>query len=603
MNLSHVKLDKQDDEAFHLRDKSGPFKVYKKAVSKQLLDAIHQHFAQGGEVKEEKKRQDWEMAPNLDLGVPDSQAAQLEADQSRIPPSMRYRPTTESQVKERKAQDEAKALERADTAYQAANSPMNLPPGANPASDAFSPVGLLKYYQGQQSLTSPAPAAPEENMSPVAGYSPMPPGAPAPPPAPGAPPAPAQTGTGGSGMAGGSGGGGYEAQLAKAGDMAARAEMEKGQLAQQKANEMLPIQQRLEQQKVATAKLWDDRYNEAQARGEQLAKDLAQEKLDPRRFWHNKNVGQKVAATLALALGGFGQAFGGGPNPALAMLQKQAEEDVEAQKADLGKKQSILSHYVQQGHDIQEAKKLAIADLMDGARGQMELMATKYGGKEAAVAAKQNIATIAKDTALQRQEAHGRGLQQSLAGLQIQAQKEALGQAHLERAAMSQFLGGGQQMDPRAIPLLPKEIQEKLVTLPDGTYATARSPKDAEEVRKSQEATALLRNKLQRYRAILENHPSGISETLSPEDYKAAEGLHASILTDLNGLAGLNRFTHEEAQIFSERIPDIRKLGRKSGKAAQMEELGKEIDDKVSSTNRTFLNLPTPKRRTDVVRD
>lgn len=370
MNLKHVQLEKQDDEAFHLKDKTGSFKVLKKHVSKNLLDAIHQHFAEGGEVKEEKKEEPWSFAKALGGGSP-SAPAEAPPDEPAGPPSL---------------------WDRMKEAYT-----------TNPT--------------GQFAAISPAPIMPpvpsmSEGPPPDAEVTPVAPGgfAPALSPMPSAQSAQAPG-------PGGSSGGGYNAekQLQNAGNMAAQAEVDKAGLAQGKFGEQLKLQQDLETKKAATAKLWEDRYQQTQARGEQLAQDIASSKVDPGRFWSSKNLGQKVSASIGLILGGIGQAFGGGPNAALGIIQNQMEKDIEAQKADLGKKQGLLSHYVEQGHSIHEAKKLAMADMMDAYRGQVEMMDSKFGIPGASIAAKQAIAGITEKTAKDRMDAMLKSAQRGLA--------------------------------------------------------------------------------------------------------------------------------------------------------------------------------------------
>ena len=143
-------------------------------------------------------------------------------------------------------------------------------------------------------------------------------------------------------------------------------------------------------------------------------------------------------------------------------------------------------------------------------------------------------------------------------------------------------------------------MRERLVTLPDGSYALGRTAKAAEEVSKSMEGAAVLRDKLARYAGLLRKHPNGVFSSTSPADYETAQALHESILTDINGLAGLNRFTSEEAKVYAGRVPDITaKQLRASGHQAKLAELGREIDSKVWGTSRQYLDLPIRPRTLD----
>ncbi len=62
---------------------------------------------------------------------------------------------------------------------------------------------------------------------------------------------------------------------------------------------------------------------------------LANTKMDPHRWWKNKSTGSKIAGVIAAVMGGLVSGRTGGPNTGLAMLQREMEADIEAQKSDL----------------------------------------------------------------------------------------------------------------------------------------------------------------------------------------------------------------------------------------------------------------------------
>jgi hypothetical protein len=237
-----------------------------------------------------------------------------------------------------------------------------------------------------------------------------------------------------------------------------------------------------------------------------------------------------------MILGGAGAGVTGQPNYAIQAIDKAIDRDLESQKLELGKKETLLGYYMQQGHQIMAAHQLAKADYMDITSAQLMKAAAQGGGQKAAAVAQQ-LAGAAKMGADQMRR------QATLQGLQIQQTKMATDFQRAQLGAMQQLMGGqsggGSNLDPRAEMLLPEEMRGRIVRLGDGTAALARTPKDAEEVKKTQESTGVLRDKLRRYNELLE---SG-SPVLSPSDRATAQALHESILTDINGLAGLNRFT------------------------------------------------------------
>ena len=56
-------------------------------------------------------------------------------------------------------------------------------------------------------------------------------------------------------------------------------------------------------------------------------------KIDPRRFY--KNTGTALASAVAVALGEFGSKLAGGPNTALAIINRAIDQDINAQKTEL----------------------------------------------------------------------------------------------------------------------------------------------------------------------------------------------------------------------------------------------------------------------------
>lgn len=56
-------------------------------------------------------------------------------------------------------------------------------------------------------------------------------------------------------------------------------------------------------------------------------------KIDPRRFY--KNTGTALASAIAVALGEFGSKLAGGPNTALAIINRAIDQDINAQKTEL----------------------------------------------------------------------------------------------------------------------------------------------------------------------------------------------------------------------------------------------------------------------------
>lgn len=203
--------------------------------------------------------------------------------------------------------------------------------------------------------------------------------------------------------------------------------------------------------------VWDARYQENLARTQALQADVAAGKIDPQRWWNDQsvggNLGRKVTASIALILGGLGQAFGGGPNQALAHINTMIERDIDAQKANLGKKQGLLSAYVQQGHDLQSAKRLAMADAAGMYAAELERNKAKFAGKEAQATADSAIAELRAKQAQAYQAVYQQGFQNQLHLLdRVRLEEET--QAKMQKALLDRagLVAPGWRKNP-AIPI------------------------------------------------------------------------------------------------------------------------------------------------------
>lgn len=113
----------------------------------------------------------------------------------------------------------------------------------------------------------------------------------------------------------------------------------------------------------ANMKGYQDQYK-------QMMDDVATEKIDPTQFWHNKSAGNKVGTAIALLLGGIGQGLSrSNTNAAMDVLNSQVDQNIAAQRANLGKKQSLLADNLKiQGNltDAENATRMQYAAMLQG---------------------------------------------------------------------------------------------------------------------------------------------------------------------------------------------------------------------------------------------
>ena len=82
-----------------------------------------------------------------------------------------------------------------------------------------------------------------------------------------------------------------------------------------------------------------DKLNQVQA----AIDDFSNTTIDPGRLYGNMSTGTRIASGIALALGAFGAAASGGQNMAMQVIDKAIERDIDAQKANLDTKKSVIT--------------------------------------------------------------------------------------------------------------------------------------------------------------------------------------------------------------------------------------------------------------------
>jgi len=108
--------------------------------------------------------------------------------------------------------------------------------------------------------------------------------------------------------------------------------------------------------------------------------DIANFKIQP--YWEHQSTGNKISAAIALGLGSLSQGFaraGGSPNaqnPAVEMINKAIDQDMEAQKLNLGKKESLLSNIYKQTGNLDTATNMAKAFSLSQAQAKIQTIAS-----------------------------------------------------------------------------------------------------------------------------------------------------------------------------------------------------------------------------------
>lgn len=284
------------------------------------------------------------------------------------------------------------------------------------------------------------------------------------------------------------------------------------------------------------------------ARTEALRQNILSSKVDPNAHWNSLSTAGKVGSVISMILGGFGTS--GGKNLAVDVFNNQVDRDVDAQKANLGIKQSILGNYMQEGHDLQAATQLAKADKLDMAAAQLEREASRAAGPTAAANAQVVLGQLRQQSMQLRQESVTKDLQNRMAALGVRAGEAQLAAMAAAKRQMKSAAANGDSpyiaMARQDIMSDPKKRAEHVVQIPTRVVmgpdkqgspmttlqsfgALAISPDDAKEVKKSMVGYQKLTKKLDGLDAFAKAHPHG---ALSPAERTKAEAMLTDFAID-----------------------------------------------------------------------
>lgn len=122
---------------------------------------------------------------------------------------------------------------------------------------------------------------------------------------------------------------------------------------------------------------FDLAFADLDAKRNTLQQDILNGKIDPNRLMGSLSTPQRVSTAIGLILGGMSSGITGKENPALKYLQSQIDADIDAQKAELGKKQTLLQANMQDFGNLKDARAMTKANMMDMLSLEMKQAAAK----------------------------------------------------------------------------------------------------------------------------------------------------------------------------------------------------------------------------------
>lgn len=175
--------------------------------------------------------------------------------------------------------------------------------------------------------------------------------------------------------------------------------VEKGILGQASAQSELgkrsaDIREKALENEVAITSDFMRRKAELQEKIDSVTKAYNEGEIKPDNYWANKTTGDKIRSFIGLALGGFASGWTKGPNLAAEAIDRAIQNDIEAQKANLGKKHSLLQTYLQQMGNLQDAEHMTKLTFQNQALQKLQIEADKLQDPTAKATAQQAIGTL-----------------------------------------------------------------------------------------------------------------------------------------------------------------------------------------------------------------
>jgi len=205
------------------------------------------------------------------------------------------------------------------------------------------------------------------------------------------------------------------------------------------------------------------KHDANEARIQAQNEKVASGEIDPERYWKTRNTGQKISAAIGLFLGGIGSGLTHGPNIAFQIIDRAIDHDIDAQKTNLGKEQSLLRDYMQQGLSEDQASRMAKAEMWDVANAQAKQISLTHAGPKQQTEIAMQLADRGRATAMDRLKVSGELLGQQHAALGMEGLKQQIAMNKLQfdnlQSAMNK-VGGGQQLSPAEMMALPKQLRE-----------------------------------------------------------------------------------------------------------------------------------------------
>lgn len=346
-----------------------------------------------------------------------------------------------------------------------------------------------------------------------------------------------------------------------------------------------------------------------QADFDESSKALAKQSVDPGRYWANAGTGQKVAALISAALGGFVQGIRGGNNVGLDMINTAIERDIKAQefayqttRDTVNAKQTAFSMAMQKYGNEDQARAAVRASALDVVSAQMAQQAALWKGTEAANRAAMAQAELQDRRTAQiqqgvaftpaRQVAVGARWQDPRTGLTYD-EKEAKGvvrdldSREFEREKIGLNTAGdilkeGAKVDKTA----QKDVRAETVTLPNGDTVRAPSGDEGKALR----AMAASAHETHSLVAEAKKIRSDTTFRASPSGRARLEQIQADLLVAYKEQAKLGAMSESDFKLAEGATVDL--LGFGPGVDTRLDAINEKSNRAIRNTVKTYPDAP-----------
>jgi hypothetical protein len=164
-------------------------------------------------------------------------------------------------------------------------------------------------------------------------------------------------------------------------------------------------------------------YKELDQEGKDLQQAVLNQHIDPNRYMSSLNTGQRLLAGIGMFFGGLGNS-----TALLDHINRNIDRDIDAQKAELGKKQTLFSMNLQRFNNERQAEEQTRLNMHDIAQANIAALAAKAQAPIAKAKGQQLLAQYQAQYAPLIQQA---ALRQTLQGATETGQKLSVDPAQL----------------------------------------------------------------------------------------------------------------------------------------------------------------------------